>query len=198
MKSNLALLAFAAGSQALVSRQAPCCFGLTAYTYDGPAGAVGQLSDGQNRIGQEGLPEGSYCINSNGGLTDGEGRGCIWTPPTTQNQCDVGAKPDAGFEVGCNGTVSYKGGSAFYACDTGDNGGKNIYSEPLKGEPTCQPIWLVADDCKTNCVLTSTITADCTTSSPVPPASTNVPPPPKNSPPPQPPKAECPGVLEGN
>lgn len=41
------------------------CFGLTAY--GGPGGVVRQLSDGQNRIGDDSLPVGKYCLGSNGG-----------------------------------------------------------------------------------------------------------------------------------
>ncbi|KAK3073745.1 hypothetical protein LTR53_004381 [Teratosphaeriaceae sp. CCFEE 6253] len=63
---------------------ATCCFNINAYTSGGPGGAVGQLGDGQNRIGQKGLPQGKYCIDGSGGLTDANGRGCILTPPTTQ------------------------------------------------------------------------------------------------------------------
>ena len=83
------------------------CFHLDAYGQFG--GPVSQLGDGQNRIGDESLPEGQYCIGQDGSLTDGAGRGCIWTPPTTQFQCDVGATPDAGFSVGGNGTLSFRG-----------------------------------------------------------------------------------------
>lgn len=60
----------------------PSCFGITAY--GGPGGAVRQLSDGQNRIGDERLPVGKYCLGSNGGVVDAKSRGCILTPPTTQ------------------------------------------------------------------------------------------------------------------
>ena len=77
--------------------------------YGGPGGDVGQLPDGQNRIGDTGLPEGQYCIGKYGGLTDSNGRGCILTPPTTQLQCDEGALPTRGFSIGGNGTISYKG-----------------------------------------------------------------------------------------
>jgi hypothetical protein len=31
----------------------------------------------------------------------------ILTPPTTQWQCDEGAQPTQGFELSCNGTISY-------------------------------------------------------------------------------------------
>lgn len=54
------------------------------------------------------------------------GRGCILTPPTTQFQCDVGATPTPGFAVGCDGTITENGNSAFWICPTGDNGGYNI------------------------------------------------------------------------
>ena len=43
------------------------CFHLTAY--GGPGGPLGQLGDGQNRIGDNGLPEGQYCLGANGGLS---------------------------------------------------------------------------------------------------------------------------------
>ncbi|KAK3661210.1 hypothetical protein LTR56_000333 [Elasticomyces elasticus] len=74
-------------SDGMVGRSAPapgCCFQINAYSNGGPNGAVDQLSDGQNRVGQTGLTRGKYCIDSNGGLTDSNGRGCILTPPTTQ------------------------------------------------------------------------------------------------------------------
>ena len=121
MKPALAVLALAAASNGLVIRDEPwyvfrrlrapsrltlgSCFHLTAY--GGPGGSVGQLGDGQNRIGDDSLQEGQYCIGSNSGLTDSEGRGCILTPPTTQLQCDKGAKPTPGFSVGGNGTISH-------------------------------------------------------------------------------------------
>lgn len=77
MKSFVAItLAFVAGTNALVPRANTCCFGLTAS--GGASGSVGQLSDGQNRIGG-GLMPGSYCIDSMGGITDASGRGCILT-----------------------------------------------------------------------------------------------------------------------
>ncbi|TKA52537.1 hypothetical protein B0A55_11941, partial [Friedmanniomyces simplex] len=63
---------------------AGCCFNINAFSNGGPSGPVRQLGDGQNRIGQHGLPQGKYCLDNNGGLTDASGRGCILTPPTTQ------------------------------------------------------------------------------------------------------------------
>lgn len=43
------------------------------------------------------------------GFVDGQGRGCIFTPPTTQYQCDTGANATTGFSISCNGTISYHG-----------------------------------------------------------------------------------------
>ena len=113
-----------------------------------------KLSDGQNRIGQtSGLAngQGTYCIDSKGGLTDGNGRGCILTPPTTQFQCDVGASPTDGFSVSCDGALSYKGNTDFKACPTGDNGGYNIYTVAPAGQGGCVSITLGADNCKSGC-----------------------------------------------
>ncbi|KAG9525196.1 hypothetical protein KCV07_g1540, partial [Aureobasidium melanogenum] len=143
MKSVYSTLGFALGASAatLVARD-QCCFSLTAA--GGKTGAVGQLGDGQNRIGQtSGLATGSatYCIN-NGGLTDENGRGCILTPPTTQFQCDVGASPTTGFAVNSNGDLTYNGSTQFYACATGDNGGYNIYTTTTGAETGCVAITL--------------------------------------------------------
>ncbi|QIW96619.1 hypothetical protein AMS68_002137 [Peltaster fructicola] len=130
-----------------------CCFHLSAS--GGPGGDVGQLGDGQNRIGQNNLPvsKAQYCLDSNGGLTDQSGRGCILTPPTTQWQCDVGATPTSSFSVGCDGKLQYKGSSDFWACSTGDNGGYNIYDQSIQGEPSCTQITLQSDNdsCKSGC-----------------------------------------------
>lgn len=73
MKSAVAFLGLAAGSHALVAREEHCCSGITAY--GGPSGSVGQLRDGQNRLGDNRLPLGRYCLGANGGITDEKGRG---------------------------------------------------------------------------------------------------------------------------
>lgn len=142
-----AALLLPAVAQALVAREAGtgCCFHLTAE--GGPGGRVDQLFDGQNRIGQTGLPEGQYCINGNGGLTDSHGRGCIITPPTGQWQCDAGATPTPGFSVGSDGKIAMNGSTSFYGAPTGDNGGWNIYDKPLHGEPKTTGVTLTADNC---------------------------------------------------
>jgi hypothetical protein len=72
----LSILTLAATASALVARGENCCFHLTAS--GGASGSIGQLSDGQNRIGG-GLPVAQYCIDSNGALTDQANRGCILT-----------------------------------------------------------------------------------------------------------------------
>ncbi|THZ93834.1 hypothetical protein D6C82_08644 [Aureobasidium pullulans] len=148
MKSFFVSAALVAAADALVARDSPCCFHLTAS--GGPGGVVGQLSDGQNRIGQ-GLPGAQYCIDSKGGLTDGNGRGCILTPPTTQFQCDQGASPTDGFSVGCDGKLSIKGNTDFKSCPTGDNGGYNIYTTAPAGQGGCVSVTLSADNCKSGC-----------------------------------------------
>ncbi|KAJ5676527.1 uncharacterized protein N7477_002160 [Penicillium maclennaniae] len=141
MKGYLTLAAFAAGSQALVSRASSCCF-----TLSSNGSPVGQLSDGQNRIGDNSLPAGQYCING-GSITDGQGRGCILTPPTTQLQCDVGATPTSGFSISSNGLLEYNGSPDFIACETGDNGGLNIYTTQSNDLSNCQKIELQASSC---------------------------------------------------
>lgn len=149
MKIFVATIAFAAGSNALIARTSSCCFGLSAS--GAVTGTLGQLSDGQNRVGG-GLTPASYCIN-NGGITDASGRGCILTPPTTQFQCDSGASPTTGFSIACDGTVEYNGSSVFYECQTGDNGESNIYTTPDGTE--CGEITLKADTCASNCPTTT-------------------------------------------
>lgn len=144
MKSYITLAAFAAGTQALVSRTGSCCFHLTSN-----GSPVGQLSDGQNRIGDNSLPEGEFCI-SDGSITDGSGRGCILTPPTTQFQCDVGATPTSGFSISSNGMLEFNGSPDFVACETGDNGGLNIYTTQSSDLSNCKPVQLDASSCSSS------------------------------------------------
>lgn len=129
--------AFAAGASAAVLARDQCCFQL--HATGGQSGTVGQLSDGQNRIGG-GHPAGTYCIN-NGAITDGQGRGCILTPPTTQFQCDVGATPTKGFAVGSDGQLNYNGDETFYACPA-DDSMYNIYTKPVANQPKCVEVKL--------------------------------------------------------
>ncbi|KAF2723944.1 hypothetical protein K431DRAFT_310659 [Polychaeton citri CBS 116435] len=120
------ILGLAIGSNAAAIGENPCCFHLSAEGLsDGPFGAskfqVQQLGDGQNRISQSNLPEGQYCIDSHGGVTDSYGR------------------------------VEYDGDSTFWSCPTGDHGGWNVYLQPVKNQLKCVKIWLSADGCYSNC-----------------------------------------------
>ncbi|KAF1969148.1 hypothetical protein BU23DRAFT_601697 [Bimuria novae-zelandiae CBS 107.79] len=126
MRYAITPLAFAVGFSALAIRQSQQCFQLQASS--GASGTLGQLGDGQNRIGG-GYGAACYCLDSNGGFADTNGRGCILTPPTTQFQCDVGSSPT-------------NGDSAFYACPANDNGEYNVYSQPVAGQDKCVKITL--------------------------------------------------------
>lgn len=77
MKHFTTLAAFAASANALVGRDGNCCFQISAS--GGASGQLGQLGDGQNRIGDNSLSPATYCIDSSGGITDSNGRGCILT-----------------------------------------------------------------------------------------------------------------------
>jgi len=141
MRYAFAPLAFGLGANALVARTNTQCFKLQAS--GGASGVLGQLDDGQNRVGG-GHPTGCYCLDSNGGFTDSNGRGCILTPPTTQFQCDVGATPTNGFAVSSGGGVTYNGSGKFYACPVNDNGEYNVYTTPAPGQTKCVEISLAS------------------------------------------------------
>jgi len=141
MKTFISSLALIAGANAIITRWAPCCFHISAS--GAVTGTVGQLDDGQNRVNGP-LSQAEYCITESS-ITDASGRGCILTPPTSQFQCDTGATPTSGFGIGCDGTVSYNGGTTFWECQTGDNGEANIYLTP--GGTNCGEITLTADAC---------------------------------------------------
>lgn len=138
MKYTVAL-AFGIGANALVAREAAQCVQLKAS--GGASGVLGQLDDGQNRIGG-GHPSGCYCLGSDTGFTDSKGRGCILTPPTTQFQCDVGANPTSGFKIGSSGSVTYGGSGKFYACPVNDNGEYNVYTTAAPNQDKCVEISL--------------------------------------------------------
>jgi hypothetical protein len=138
MKYAFAQVAFGFGANALVAREAAQCVQLQAS--GGASGVLGQLGDGQNRVGG-GHPTGCYCL-SNGGFTDSNGRGCILTAPTTQFQCDVGATPSTGFAIGSNGGITSNGSGKFYACPVNDKGEYNVYTTPAPGQKKCVEISL--------------------------------------------------------
>jgi hypothetical protein len=77
---TLATLSLILGASALTVPRSSCSFGLAAS--GGESGTIGQLSDGQNRIGG-GLSAATFTI-SNGGITDAAGRRCILTSETNR------------------------------------------------------------------------------------------------------------------
>ncbi|KAF1942383.1 hypothetical protein EJ02DRAFT_345705 [Clathrospora elynae] len=139
MRYAFAQVAFGLGANALVARESSQCIQLQAS--GGASGVLGQLGDGQNRVGG-GYASGCYCLGSNGGFIDSNGRGCILTPPTTQFQCDVGASPTTGFAIGSGGGVTYNGNEKFYACPATDSGEFNVYTQPAPGQKKCVEISL--------------------------------------------------------
>ncbi|KAJ5171709.1 hypothetical protein N7492_004302 [Penicillium capsulatum] len=148
MKNFVALAAFAAGTNALVGRGDGCCFHITA---SGDAsGQLGQLGDGQIRLGDNSLSPSQFCINSNGAITDNKGRGCIVTADTTQIQCDEGATATTGFSINSSGKLEYDGKSGFVACETGQNNGRNIYTTESDSVTQCKKVELAADKCSGN------------------------------------------------
>lgn len=190
MKQALSPLLFTLSVHALVVRNyGQQCIQLKAS--GGASGLLGQLDDGQNRIGG-GHPTGCYCL-SNGGFTDSNGRGCILTPPTTQFQCDVGATPTSGFSIGSDGSVTYNGSGKFYACPVNDNGEYNVYTVPAPGQTKCVEIMLSSGG---SCGSTPAPPPACSQApapSPPPAYSQAMPPPPKPTAP-----AGCPADLNGN
>jgi hypothetical protein len=152
MKYSLAALAFGLGASARVLRRDDCSFTLS--TSGGVTGDVGQLEDGQNRVGGN-LPTSQATYTINNGQISSAGKGCILTPPTTQFQCDVGATPTGGFSIGSNGALSHEGSTTFYACPA-SNEEYNIYTTPVEGQTKCVEIGLTASGCYASQPLTST------------------------------------------
>lgn len=144
MKYTFATLALSSLASAATLPRDSCTCKFTLTASGGQSGIVGQLSDGQNRIGG-GNPTGEYCI-SDGQITDSQGRGCILTPPTTQFQCDSGATPTGGFSLGSNGQVEYNGSQTFYACPATDSM-YNMYTTPVSGQTKCVEVQLTASGC---------------------------------------------------
>ncbi|KAF1970061.1 hypothetical protein BU23DRAFT_475283 [Bimuria novae-zelandiae CBS 107.79] len=126
---------------------------LIGYTHGQNRGFIHQLGDGQNRLNDPTLPNGNftYTRGPNGnGIVDDHGRGCIITPGLTkQFQCDEGVKPELGFEVGCNGTLMYRGSVDFWACAVNDQGVTNVYVEPVLHQKKCTYVNLMATPANT-------------------------------------------------
>ncbi|KAF2008121.1 hypothetical protein P154DRAFT_528744 [Amniculicola lignicola CBS 123094] len=129
-----------------------CNFMITAHGPASASGIIGQLDDGQNRIG--GGHAAAFFSMHNHTITDKNRRGCIVAPPTTQFQCDEGTDPVSGFNIGCRSEITYHGGDAFYACPVNDNAEWNVYTQPAPSQLKCVEIKLTAnlpDRCKPKC-----------------------------------------------
>lgn len=171
MKSTLALsiLALDASASVVVPHILPrgnnggYNFTMTANGKDSAHGPIGQLNDGQNRIGG-GLPKGTYTLKD-GYVWDQHSRACILTPPTTQWQCDQGASRESlsclpprqmdwsltfpatgGFGIDCNGHFTHNGTDEFWACPVNDHGEWNIYVQGAPGQKKCIPITLTVNE----------------------------------------------------
>ena len=134
----------------------------------GITGSVGQISSGQARVG-DGLTATNFTLDGSG-LTDSQGRGCFWTPPTLTLQCDVGQIPAQGFTIGCDGKVDYNGQTEFYECDaaTDIDDGYNLYLEP--NGINCQKVTFTANGCQPSCPSPSPSPSPTASPTPPPPA----------------------------
>ncbi|KAJ5891565.1 GPI anchored cell wall protein [Penicillium subrubescens] len=148
MKSFCFLAALATSTNALAlfpRAEVPCCFNLN--VSGEVIGPLGQLTDGQSRVGDNSLSQSLFCINSTGVITDSTGKGCIITPETTQFQCDEGKSGTPGFTISPASQLQFHGSEYFIACETGQNGGKNIYTTNSTSVTKCKSVILTADSC---------------------------------------------------
>ncbi|KAJ5142246.1 hypothetical protein N7526_003241 [Penicillium atrosanguineum] len=144
MKNFFGIAAFVAGTNALVGRSDSCCFQITAS--GGASGTLGQLSDGQVRVGDTTLSAATFCLED-AIITDSNGRGCVVTTETTQFQCDEGATGTSGFTLSSSGALSFDGSSSFMACATGQDNGDNIYTTNSTSVTQCVSVELTSDSC---------------------------------------------------
>ncbi|CRG90119.1 hypothetical protein PISL3812_07160 [Talaromyces islandicus] len=145
MKLIVVATAIIATTNALATGNATCCFTLSAS--GGKSGPVGQIDDGQTRIGNGSQP-GQFCIDSSGAIIDGKKRGCFLTPPTSQLQCDEGATPEAGFSVDSSGRLHHNGSTEFIACLSSQGDQFNIYTNPAPQDVNgCQNVSFEANNC---------------------------------------------------
>ncbi|QKX53660.1 uncharacterized protein TRUGW13939_00739 [Talaromyces rugulosus] len=145
MKLIAVATAIIATANSLATGNETCCFTLTAS--GGQSGPVGQIDDGQTRIGN-GTQPGQFCVNSSGAIVDGKGRGCFLTPPTSQLQCDEGASPQPGFSVDSSGRLHHNGSTEFIACLSSQGDQLNIYTNPAPQDVNgCQNVSFEANNC---------------------------------------------------
>ncbi|KAI1423187.1 ubiquitin 3 binding protein But2 C-terminal domain-containing protein [Xylaria sp. FL1777] len=107
-------------------------------------GSIGQKSSGQARASSDVSPA-SWFTWFGDAFADQAGSGCWWTPPTFTLQCDKNQPPDHGFQIGCDGSLSFNGQSVFYECPTGQGDEVNIYLRPNGDQ--CHEITIQADSC---------------------------------------------------
>lgn len=112
MRSFAAIAAFAAGANALVGRGNTCCFHLDAS--GGASGTVGQLGDGQNRLGG-GLPVAKFCIDSSGSITSNNS-GCILTRKLLNYpNASPERRENIGIEMGLLKKTNFSGSSPYHS-----------------------------------------------------------------------------------
>lgn len=115
--------------------------------------------------------------------------------PTTQLQCDTGATPDSGFSVSSSGQLTSNGSPDFVACQTGDNGAFNIYTNPSPSDVTgCVHVTLAADQCAPS----ASSSAQPSTPAASPPAVSETSPATPPASPPASPPGSSPGVTLGS
>lgn len=59
----------------------------------------------------------------------------------------MGATPTTGFSINADGELEHDGSAHFVACETGDNGGLNIYAHQGSDVTGCKSIVLHANNC---------------------------------------------------
>ncbi|KAI0467152.1 hypothetical protein F4859DRAFT_278165 [Xylaria cf. heliscus] len=106
-------------------------------------GSIGEKSSGQARASSDVSP--SLFTWFGDAFADQQGSGCWWTPPTLTLQCDKNQQPDHGFQIGCDGSLSFNGQSVFYECPTGEGDEVNIYLHRISDQ--CHEITIQADSC---------------------------------------------------
>ncbi|KAI1349289.1 ubiquitin 3 binding protein But2 C-terminal domain-containing protein [Xylaria sp. FL0043] len=107
-------------------------------------GSVGEKGSGQARASSDVSPPSLFTWFGDA-FADQQGSGCWWTPPTFTLQCDKNQPPDHGFQIGCDGSLSFNGQTVFYECPTGQGDEVNIYLRPNGDQ--CHEITIQADNC---------------------------------------------------
>ncbi|KAI1818284.1 ubiquitin 3 binding protein But2 C-terminal domain-containing protein [Poronia punctata] len=141
-------------------------------------GSIGQMSSGQIRGASDVTPRLFTWFGDD--FVDQQGSGCWWTPPTFTLQCDRNQTPDHGFQIGCDGLVSFNGQTVFWECPTGLGDEVIINLQSAGGQ--CHEITIYADGCApSSCPGGGVSPAGGAGAGPVPgsmnsPSSTSVPP----------------------